>query len=147
MQELFIFGLAIATVICLVLTALILRLGDMIDRIPAKDEEERETSLWSPREFTRLSVAVFWPSFVIGAVMAVQPERILMIGGIVLVFGLVLFLLTEFVFSASVFNIMTSRKKEGRSSPMTGLLKGVSGKKEPFRQVRSARYGISANRK
>jgi hypothetical protein len=148
MQELFLFGVAIGGVICLLLTVMMLRLGDMIDRFPAGDEENREKSLWSPREFTRVSAVIFWPLFGIGSFMILRPDKIVIIGGIALLAGIVLFLLTAVIFSFSVYNVMESKKK-GKTSHVTisGLMPGFHRKKAPLVNLKPARYGTAAERK
>jgi hypothetical protein len=148
MQELFLFGVAIGGVICLLLTAMLLRLGEMIDRFPTGDEENREKSLWSPREFTRLSVIFFWPLFGIGSFMILRPDKLVIVGGIAILVGVVLFLLTAVIFSFSVYNVMQSKRKENsKPSPIFGLLQGFSRKKTPVVNLKSSRYGTSAHRK
>lgn len=126
MQELLIFGLAIGTVMSLIISAVLLRLGVMIDRFPVAGEEERELSLWSPVQFTRISVLTYWPLYIVGGYMVFQPERLMWIGGITLLFGLVLFLFTAVLFSAAVYNLMRSGNKEsGMPSPVAGLARGI----------------------
>jgi hypothetical protein len=148
MQELFIFGIAIGGVICILLTLMLLRLGDMIDKFPTENEDEREKSLWSPREFTRISVILFWPLFGIGSFMIIRPDKLVIVGGIAILFGMTLFLLTSVVFSFSVYNLMrTKRKGDGTSSPILGLMKGISPKKTPLLKMKYSQHGSSANRK
>jgi hypothetical protein len=126
MEELFIFGLAIGAVLSLIISAVLLRLGVMIDRFPIAGEEERELSLWSPVQFTRISVLTYWPLYIVGGYMVFQPERLMWIGGITLLFGLVLFLITAVLFSAAVYNLMRSGNKEsGMPSPVAGLAGGI----------------------
>jgi hypothetical protein len=138
MQELFVFGLAISGIFCLLLTSMLLRLGAMIDRFPMGDEENREKSLWSPREFTRISAILFWPLFGIGGFMIFQSSKIVIIGGIAIVIGIVLFLITEVIFSVSVLNLMRSKNREGATpSPMTSLMMGMQRRKTPARKMKS----------
>jgi hypothetical protein len=149
MQELFIFGVAISGIFCLLLSAMLLRLGLMIDRFPVSDEEPRDRSLWSPREFTRISVMTFWPVFIIGGYMAVQPSRLTMIGGIAILVGMVLFLLTAVIFSVSVLNLMKRKSGESKGrSPTPGLFSGPAPKKNRAATVKSSPvFRFSANRK
>jgi multisubunit Na+/H+ antiporter MnhC subunit len=148
MRELFLFGVVIGGVICLLLTVMMLRLGDMIDRFPTVDEENREKSIWSPREFTRVSAIIFWPLFGIGSFMVLRPDKIVIVGGIALLAGIVLFLLTAVIFSFSVYNVMQSKKKEKASpSPILGLMQGFPRKKNPIVNPKPARYGTSSDRK
>ena len=56
--------------------------------------------------FTRISVLVFWPLFIIGSFMVVLQSRFMLVGGIALITGLILYLGTAVVFSAAVFNTM-----------------------------------------
>jgi hypothetical protein len=121
-----IFGLAIGAVLSLMISAVLLRLGVMIDRFPVAGEKEREPSLWSPVQFTRISVLSYWPLYIIGGYMVFQPERLIWIGGITLLFGLVLFLFTAVLFSAAVYNLMRSGNREsGMPSPVAGLAGGI----------------------
>jgi len=149
MEELFIFGLAIGGVMSLMMTAVLLRLGDMIDRFPMSGDESREKSLWSPREFTRISVLFYWPLFAIGGYMLSQPVKMVFIGGIALLFGIILFLLTAVIFSIAVYNLMRSKNSGSPTpSPMAGLVQGIHPfRKAPFLKIKAPRYGISANRK
>jgi uncharacterized membrane protein YgcG len=149
MQELFIFGVAISGIFSLLLSAMLLRLGLMIDRFPVGDEEPRDRSLWSPREFTRISVMIFWPLFIVGGYMMLSPSRVVMVVGITTLVGMVLFLVTAVVFSVSVLNIMKRRgdSSKGRS-PAPGFFGGASSRKNPARQMKSSPgYRVSANRK
>jgi hypothetical protein len=149
MEELFVFGLAIGGVMSLMMTAVLIRLGDMIDRFPMSGDEMREKSLWSPREFTRISVLFYWPLFGIGAYMLSHPVKMVFIGGIAMLFGLILFLLTAVIFSIAVYNLMRSKSSGNpMPSPMAGLMAGVHPfRKSPLLRLKSPRYGISANRK
>jgi hypothetical protein len=148
MQEVFIFGVALGGVICILLTVMLLRLGDMIDRFPTDNEEGREKSLWSPREFTRISIILFWPLFGIGSFMIIRPDKIVIIGGIAILVGITLFLLTAVVFSFSVYNLMRTKKKgDGAPSPIFGLVQGFSPKKTPLLKLKYSQRGPLANRK
>lgn len=156
MEELLIIGVVIGAVVSLMLTAVVLRLGVMIDRFPVEYDEEREKSLWSPVEFTRLSVLFYWPLYIVGGYMVFQPEKLLWIGGIALLFGLLLFLFTAMVFSGAVYNLMRSNNREsGVPSPVAGMMAG-SGKALPgglfpsLKMRTSGKYsraGFSAYRK
>ena len=155
-EELLIIGIVIGAFVSLMLTAVLLRLGVMIDRFPIENEEEREKSLWSPVEFTRISVLVYWPLYIVGMYMVFQPEKLLWIGGTVLLFGLLLFLFTAMVFSGAVYNLMRSNNQEsGMRSPMAGLMAGskkapANGLFSSLKMRTSGKYshaGFSANRK
>lgn len=155
MQELLIIGFCIGVVASLMLTAVFLRMGVMIDRFPLENERERDISMWSPVAFTRLSVLGYWPLFIVGGYMMFQPERLLFIGGITLLFGLVLFLFTALVFSVAVYNLMRSKNREvGMPAPFAGLVGGPgasSGGLLPSLKMRTngkfTRAGLSAYRK
>ena len=155
MEELLIIGIVIGAVVSLMLTAVLLRLGVMIDRFPVENEE-REKSLWSPVEFTRISVLVYWPLYIVGGYMVFQPAKLLLIGGITLLFGLLLFLFTAMVFSVAVYNLMRSNNREsGMPAPVAGLFggsrKALPGGLFPSLKMRTsgkyARAGFSAYRK
>ena len=117
MQEFLVIGLAGAAVVCMVLSVILIRFGEIIDRFPAGEEAERDRSRWSPREFTRISVVVSWVLFIPAAWMALQPSRGLMVGGIALLAGLVLFLATAVIFSMAVLKMMGSRGGRNGISP------------------------------
>jgi hypothetical protein len=77
-------------------------------------------------QFTRISVLTYWPLYIIGGYMMFQPERLMWIGGITLLFGLALFLITAVLFSAAVYNLMRSGNKDsGMPSPVAGLTAGM----------------------
>ena len=156
MEELLIIGIIIGGVASLMLTAVLLRLGVMIDRFPMSTDGEREKSLWSPVEFTRISVIFYWPLYIVGGYMIFQPAKIMLIGGITLLFGLLLFLFTAMVFSVAVYNLMRSNNKEGgMPAPLAGLMGTSTGTPSlrllPSLKMRAsgkyARAGSSAYRK
>lgn len=125
MQELLLIGLVFGAAICLLLSVLLLRLGVIIDRFPAGEEEKRDRSRWSPVEFTRISVIVFWPFFILGGWMALQQSRLLMVGGIAILVGLALFLSTAVLFSLAVIKQMSSKRSgNGTSSPVAKISGG-----------------------
>lgn len=149
MQEIFIFAVAISGIFCLLLSAMLLRLGLLIDRFPVSEEEPRDMSLWSPREFTRISVVIFWPLFITGGIMMLYPSRVVMVVGIATLVGMVLFLVTAVIFSVSVLNIMKRKKdSDNGRSPTPGLFSGAAPKKNRAATVKSSPvYRFSANRK
>jgi hypothetical protein len=110
MRELLIIGLAFCALISLVLSVVFIKFGEIIDRFPSGEEEERDRSRWSPVEFSRISVMIFWPLFISGGLMVLQQSRILMVLGIAILFGLILFLLTAVLFSLGVINLMKAHK-------------------------------------
>ena len=117
MEEFLLIGLAFGAVVSLVLSVVLLRFGVIIDRFPTREEVERDRSRWSPLEFTRISVIVSWLLFIPGAWMALQQSKILMVGGIALLVGLVLFLLTAVIFSMAVLKMMGSKASRNGTSP------------------------------
>lgn len=124
MQEFLIFGLACGAVVCLVLSAILLRYGVIIDNFPAGEEEKRDRSRWSPVEFTRISVIVFWMLFFPAGWMALQQSRVLMVGGIAMLVGLALFLFTAVIFSMSVLHQMGSKGSSDGASSTKGAKPG-----------------------
>ncbi len=127
MEELFIVGLVLAAFVSLVLSRILLSYGKSIDQHPAGGQEMRDTSPWSPAAFTRISVLVFWPLFIVGSVMVFQQSRFMLVGGIALITGLLLYLGTAVVFSAAVFHAMMNGSRESASAnPVAGMLRGVS---------------------
>ena len=107
----------------LVFSAVVLRLGVMIDRFPLENEGKRDMSMWSPAAFTRISVIVYWPLYIFGGWMAFQPGRFMLIGGLVLLFAVFFFLLTAMMFSIGVYNLMLSKNRDaGMPSIMESLV-------------------------
>jgi hypothetical protein len=149
MQEIFVFAVAISGIFCLLLSAMLLRLGLMIDRFPVSEEEPRDRSLWSPREFTRISVLIFWPLFIIGGSMMLYPSRVVMVVGISTLVGMILFLVTAVIFSVSVLNLMKKKRDtDSGRSPAPGLFPGTAPKKNRAATVKpSPVHRFSANRK
>jgi len=120
-------GLAFAAFVSLGLSITLLTYGKSIDQYPVKGEETREISLWSPMMFTRISVIAFWPLFIIGSLMVFLQSRFMLVGGIALITGLILYLGTAVVFSAAVFNAMASKGRESKkSSPVPGVMGSLS---------------------
>jgi hypothetical protein len=112
MNELVILAVGALAVFGLVLSAALLRMGVRIDRWPL-GEEKRERSIAGPVRATRISAALFWALFVLGSCLVLQDSRLMVIGGIVTLFGSVLFLSTALVFSLAVYGTM---RRRGRSS-------------------------------
>lgn len=127
MEALIIVGLVLAAVVSLVLSRILLSYGKSIDQHPAGGQEPRDTSPWSPAAFTRISVLLFWPLFFIGSCMVFQQSRFVLVGGIALITGLLLYLGTAVVFSAAVFHAMANGGRESAgANPVAGVLKSVS---------------------
>ena len=129
MDALLMIGLALTALLSLILSKILLTYGKSIDQYPVSWKEQRDISLWSPMMFTQLSVRAFWPLFIIGAFMLFQPSRFLLVGGIALITGLILYIGTAVVFSVSVFNAMASAGKESNRS---NLAPGVMDRFSPF---------------
>jgi len=126
MEELLIVGLVFGAFLGLVLSFALITFGKLIDRYPDKGAEKRAISFWSPAMFTRISVLVFWPLFIIGSFMVFLQSRFMLVGGIALITGLILFLGTAVVFSAAVFNMMaTGIKGSDASNPIQGLMRRI----------------------
>jgi hypothetical protein len=143
MQEFLLIGLAIGAVVSLVLSVVLLRFGVIIDRFPVGEEEKRDRSHWSPIEFTRTSVVIFWLLFIAGGWMALQQSRRLMIGGITILVGLVLFLFTAVIFSMAILNLMSSKRSGNGTSPpvVGGSRKKRSGRLFPsLRLAKNGKY-------
>ena len=137
MEELLIVGLVSVAVLSLVLSRILLSYGKSIDQYPVAGQETREPGLGSPMMFTRISVLVFWPLFILGSVMVVLQSRFMLVGGIALITGLILYLGTAVVFSAAVFHAMASA---GRGNTTSSPVQGMLGKLSPF----SSRQGTSS---
>jgi len=129
MEGLLMLGLAIAVLLSLGLSKILLTYGKSIDKYPVSGQEKGENSLWSPMKFTQISVIVFWPFFIFGSFMVFQESRFIFVGGIALITGLILYLGTAVVFSIAVFNAMSSAGKERNRS---NLVFGMRGRSSPF---------------
>ena len=127
MEAFLMIGLALTALLSLILSKILLKYGKSIDHYPVSGQEKREISVWSPMMFTRLSVLAFWPLFIIGSFMVFQQSRFILVGGIALIIGLILYLGTAVIFSVSVFNAMASAGKErNRSNPVPGVMGRLS---------------------
>jgi hypothetical protein len=137
MEALLVVGLVFCAFLSLVLSKILLSYGKSIDQYPEGGQETRELSLWSPGMFTRMSVLAFWPLFLLGSFMVFLQSRFMLVGGIALITGLILYLGTAVVFSAAVFNTMASA---GRANAKSGPVQGLMEKLSPF----SSRQGTSS---
>ncbi len=117
MSEIVILGLAIVVVFSLFSSLVLLRMGLIIDRFPTEYEDARERSIYSPIEFTRLSVILFWILFGIGGFMVLQETRLMLIAGITTLFGICMYLITAVIFSLAVYNLMRTRKPDRSGAP------------------------------
>jgi hypothetical protein len=124
MNEILIFGVILGGIFSAIGSAILIRMGEMIDRFPVEGEGERERSMWSPREFTRYAVLLYWPLYIVGAAMLVPGTRILTVGGIAMIFGLVLFMLTALVFSVATYNLMKSGREQRKNHRLLGSFFG-----------------------
>jgi hypothetical protein len=137
MEELLIVGLVSVAFLGLFLSKTLLSYGKSIEEYPVAGQETRESGLGSPLMFTRISVVVFWPFFILGSLMVFQQSRFMLSGGIALITGLILYLGTAVVFSAAVFHMMAKGSREKtKASP----IEGVIGSWSPF----SSREGTSS---
>lgn len=117
MHEILFFGVIFGGIFSLFSSLILVHMGMLIDRFPVGDEEKRERSIWSPREFTRYAVMIYWPMYFAGAAMLVPGTRIMTVAGIATLFGLILFLITALIFSGATYNLMRAQGK-GSGSPM-----------------------------
>ncbi|MEM2123823.1 MAG: hypothetical protein QXL43_00610 [Methanolinea sp.] len=126
MNEILVFGVVIGGVFSAIGSAVLVHLGETIDRFPREGDEKRVRSVWSPREFTRYAVAIYWPLYLAGAVMLLPGTRLLTVAGIATIFGLVLFMVTALVFSVATYHLMQSggRKESPRVGLFSSLLAG-----------------------
>ena len=118
MNEILFFGVIFWGIFSLFSSLVLVHMGLLIDRFPVGDEEERERSIWSPKEFTRYAVMIYWPMYIAGAAMLVPGTRVLTVAGIATLFGLILFMITALVFSGATYNLMRAQRK-GSGSPLT----------------------------
>lgn len=119
MNELLVFGLGFIALFSVAASAALLRVGVLIDRHPAPEDEERERSLASPIETTRIAVGLYWGLFLLGGYALLQESRNMMIIGITTLFAICMFMITALFFSFSVLGIMR-RKKGGEGDPIPG---------------------------
>lgn len=117
MHELIWIGIGFCIVFGLACSVAVLRLGYLVDRFPDGKEEERERSIWSPREATRLFVVFYWGLLVAGTYLLLQESRYFTVSGIAALFGAVMFMLTALLFSAAVLNAMKSRSSLPAETP------------------------------
>lgn len=124
MNEILFFGVIFGGIFSFFSSIILIHLGRLIDRFPTEHEDERERSIWSPREFTKYAVICYWPVYVVGAWMLIPGTRILTVGGIATLFGLILFMVTAIVFSIATYNLMRAKNK-GSKTPtvMGGMMK------------------------
>lgn len=124
-NEIFIFGVIIGGIFSVIGSAVLVHLGELIDRFPVEGEGERERSMWSPREFTRYAVLFYWPLYIVGAAMLIPGTRVLTVGGIAMIFGLLLFMLTALVFSIATYNLMQSGREKSAKQRFLGSFFGT----------------------
>jgi hypothetical protein len=142
-NEFLVFGVIIGGIFSALGSAILLHMGVMIDRFPLEGEGDRERSMWSPREFTRYAVLIYWPLYLAGAAMLIPGTRLLTVGGIAMISGLVLFMLTALVFSVATYNLMQSGR---RGRPAGRNLGSIFGTRNLFRTY-AYRPGGSGSRK
>ena len=138
MNEILFFGVIFGGIFSLFSSIVLVQMGILIDRFPTANEEERERCMWSPREFTRYAVLLYWPVYIVGAWMLLPGTRILTVAGIATLFGLVLFMVTALIFSIATYNLMRA-KNRGAPSLMGGLL-------QPGRLVRAFRLPVQGGK-
>ena len=123
MDEIFAVGLVFAGILSVMSSLALLKMGKVIDAFSIDEEPERDRSMWSPVEFTRIFVVLFWVFFVLAACMISLGTRVMLVAGIATIAGLVLFLGTALVFSVATFNLMRSRAKgDGGQSPLLSTM-------------------------
>lgn len=120
MNEILFFGVIFGGIFSFFSSIILIHMGRLIDRFPTENEEERERSIWSPGEFTKYTVAIYWPVYITGAAMLIPGSRILTVSGIATVFGLILFMITALVFSGATYNLMRAKNKGSRTPPVIG---------------------------
>jgi len=118
LNEILIFVLGILTLFSVAASAALLRVGVMIDRHPSPENEQRERSLASPIETTRIAVGLYWALFLLGGYALLQESRNMTIIGITTLFAICAFMITALFFSFSVLGIMQRRGKK-RGEPAT----------------------------
>lgn len=111
-NEILVLLLPIVGVFAIGCSIALLALGKMIDRFPTGDESQRERSLASPVESTKISVLIFWAVFVVGIWALLQETRFGLILGITAIFSVCLFMFTALGFSFAVLSAMRSRSRQ-----------------------------------
>jgi len=111
MNEILFFGVIFGGIFSLFASIVLIHMGKMIDRFPTENEEERERCIWSPKEFTKYAVLIYWPVYVTGAGMLIPGTRLLTVAGIATLFGLILFMITALVFSIATYNLMRAQRR------------------------------------
>lgn len=122
MNEILFFGVIFGGILSFFSSIILIHMGRLIDRFPTENEEERERCIWSPGEFTKYAVAIYWPAYITGAAMLIPGSRILTVSGIATVFGLILFMITALVFSGATYNLMRAKNKGSRTPSVFGGL-------------------------
>jgi hypothetical protein len=155
MDEIFAVGLVFAGILSGMSSLALLKMGRMIDAFPDECESERDQSMWSPVEFTRIFVALFWVFFGLGGFMIYLGSRIMLVFGIATIAGLILFLFTALIFSVATFNLMRTRSgREGSGSPLlSSMMKPAINPaafipdmgKKPYHSTRTGKNAVSGS--
>jgi hypothetical protein len=107
----------------------LIALGRMIDKYPLGEETEREKSIASPEETTKLSVLFFWALFGMGAWAVLQDSKISIVAGVTTLFAICMFMLTALLFS---FAVLSTMKRQSKSSDVHVAQAGISLKNPGF---------------
>jgi hypothetical protein len=107
----------------------LIALGRMIDRYPQGEETEREKSIASPEETTKISVIFFWALFGIGAWAVLQDSKISIVAGVTTLFAIYMFMLTALLFS---FAVLSTMKRQSKASDAHLTQAGITLKNPNF---------------
>jgi bacteriorhodopsin len=119
MNEMFLFMAVVVGMFLAACSVALIALGKMIDRCPMENDEDRERSLASPAEATKLAALVLWALYIPGVWAILQEGRFAIIIGITTMFAICLFAFTALVFSYVVLGTMKRRSKTRREAVLS----------------------------
>ncbi|MCX6688821.1 MAG: hypothetical protein NTZ39_03880 [Methanoregula sp.] len=119
MNEMYLFLAVIVGMFLAACSVALIALGKMIDRCPAENEEDRERSLASPAEATKLAAIILWALYIPGVWALLQDGRFVVIIGITTMFAVCMFVFTALVFSFAVLNTIKQRNRTQRDAVLS----------------------------
>ena len=126
MNELYLFLAVIVGMFLAACSVALIALGKMIDRCPTEHEEEREHSLASPKEATKLAALILWALYIPGVWAILQESRFTIIVGITTMFAVCLFTFTALVFSYVVLGTLKRRSRTHRDTGLSATPTGAT---------------------
>jgi hypothetical protein len=122
MNEVILLLLGMVGIFAIACSVALIALGRMIDKYPLGEETEREKSIASPEETTKLSVIFFWALFVVGAWAVLQDSIISIVAGVTTLFAICMFMLTALLFS---FAVLSTMKRQSKASDVHVTQAGI----------------------